>query len=132
VTLRPPSSNAIIPQCKPSKKLGLDPANSLPVNQAIPAAAQRANTASLNWHAREEVRSQSVTEYSYNNNLAYHHIWSTIKTLPATLPEPKNPVPRCKRRHQNIKVLGPRSLEREILTGVTGAVSESGLELVKG
>ena len=31
---------------------------------------------------------QFVTESSYNNSLAYHHIWSTIKTLPATLPEP--------------------------------------------
>jgi hypothetical protein len=30
---------------------------------------------------------QSVTESSYNNSLACHRIWSTIKTLPATLPE---------------------------------------------
>jgi hypothetical protein len=29
-----------------------------------------------------------VTESIYINNLADHHIWSTIKTLPATLPEP--------------------------------------------
>ena len=31
---------------------------------------------------------QSVTESSYINSLADRHIWSTIKTLPATLPEP--------------------------------------------
>ena len=31
---------------------------------------------------------QFMTESSYNNSLADHHIWSTIKTLPATLPEP--------------------------------------------
>jgi len=72
-----------------------------------------------------------VTESSYNNSLADHHIWSTIKTLPATLPEPKNRGPRSNRRHQNIKVLGPRSLERETLTGVTVGVSKSDLDLVK-
>ena len=33
-----------------------------------------------------------VTESSYNNSLADHHIWSTIKTLPATLPEPRSVV----------------------------------------
>ena len=31
---------------------------------------------------------QSVTESININSLAYHHTWSTIKTLPATLPEP--------------------------------------------
>ena len=45
------------------------------------------------WCGREEVRClpqqlANVTESSYNNSLADHHIWSTIKTLPATLPEP--------------------------------------------
>ena len=30
---------------------------------------------------------QFVTEYTNINNLADHQIWSTIKTLPATLPE---------------------------------------------
>ena len=60
---------------------------------------------------------QYVTESSYNNSLADRHIWSTIKTLPATLPAPKNRGPRSNRRHQNTKVLGPRSLERETLTG---------------
>ena len=28
-----------------------------------------------------------MTEYNNINSLADHHIWSTIKTLPATLPE---------------------------------------------
>jgi len=31
---------------------------------------------------------QSVTESSYNNSLANHHTWSSIKTLSATSPEP--------------------------------------------
>ena len=31
---------------------------------------------------------QSVTESININSLTDHHIWSTIKTLPATLPEP--------------------------------------------
>ena len=35
---------------------------------------------------------QSVTESIYINSLADHHIWSTIKTLPATLPEPRSVV----------------------------------------
>ena len=30
---------------------------------------------------------QSVNESIYNNSLADHHTWSTIKTLPTTLPE---------------------------------------------
>ena len=44
----------------------------------------------------------------------------------------KNPVPRSKRRHPSIKVLGPRSLERETLTGVTEDVSPSDLDLIRG
>ena len=32
---------------------------------------------------------QSITESSYINSLADHYMWSTIKTLPATLPEPR-------------------------------------------
>ena len=59
------------------------------------------------------LKRQSATESSYNNSLADHHIWSTIKTLPATLPEPSS-VNR-----------GPR-------TGVTGAVSASDLHLCEG
>ena len=75
-----------------------------------------------------------MTESIYNNSLADHHLWSTIKTLPATLPEPKFAVrgPRSKRRHPSIKVPGPRSLGRETLTGVTVDVSESGLDLIIG
>ena len=34
-----------------------------------------------------------VTEPNYNNNLAYQAIRSTIKTLPAALPEPRPQVP---------------------------------------
>ena len=59
------------------------------------------------------LKRQFVTEYNNINNLAYHQIWSTIKTLPATLPAP-SPVDR-----------GPR-------TGVNGAVSASGLDLCEG
>ena len=71
-----------------------------------------------------------MTESSYNNSLAYHRIWSTIKTLPETLPAPKNRGPRSNRRHQNIKVLGLRSLERETLTGVAEDVCLLALEVV--
>ena len=56
---------------------------------------------------------QFATESTNINSLADHHIWSTIKTLPATLPEPSS-VNR-----------GPR-------TGVTGAVSASDLHLCEG
>ena len=56
---------------------------------------------------------QFVTEYTNINTVADHHIWSTIKTLPATLPE------------LMIMDHGPR-------TGVTGAVSLSGLEFTEG
>ena len=34
------------------------------------------------------LKRQFVTESTNINSLADHHIWSTIKTLPATLPEP--------------------------------------------
>ena len=33
-----------------------------------------------------------MTEFTNINSLADHHIWSTIKTLPATLPEPSSVV----------------------------------------
>ena len=56
---------------------------------------------------------QSVTESSYNNSLADHHTWPTIKTLPATLPEAS-------------------SMDRGPWTGVTGAVSASGLDFIEG
>ena len=35
---------------------------------------------------------QPVTESININSLTDHHIWSTIKTLPATLPEPSSVV----------------------------------------
>ena len=54
-----------------------------------------------------------MTESSYNNSLADHHTWSTIKTLPATLPE-------------------LRTMDRGPRTGVTGAVSLSDLDFVGG
>ena len=54
---------------------------------------------------------QFVTESTNINSLADHHIWSTIKTLPATLPEPS-------------------STDRGPRTGVTGAVSSSDLDIV--
>ena len=53
---------------------------------------------------------QFVTESTNINSLADHHIWSTIKTLPATLPEPS-------------------SMDREPRTGVAEAVSASDIDL---
>ena len=35
---------------------------------------------------------QFATESININSLAYHHIWSTIKTIPATLPGPRSVV----------------------------------------
>ena len=54
-----------------------------------------------------------MTESININSLADHHIWSTIKTLPATLPEPS-------------------SMDRGPRTGVTGTVSLSDLDFCKG
>ncbi len=54
---------------------------------------------------------QFVTESININSLVDHYIWSTIKTLPATLPE------------SNSMDRGPR-------TGVTGAISASDLDIV--
>ena len=56
---------------------------------------------------------QFVTESININSLADHHIWSTIKTLPATLPEP------------SFKV-------QVSSAGVTGAVSASDLDVCFG
>ena len=55
---------------------------------------------------------QFVTESTNINSLADHHIWSTIKILPATLP-------------------APRSMDRGPRTGVTGASSYSDLDYYK-
>ena len=70
---------------------------------------------------------QSVIESSYNNSLADRHIWSTIKTLPATLPEPKTVV-----RGPRSEFHGPLSSSHGPRTGVTEDVSLSTLDLVKG
>ena len=52
---------------------------------------------------------QSVTESININSLADHHIWSTIKTLPATLPEPAEVrVSRAKPLQQSDWNLRPR------------------------
>ena len=63
---------------------------------------------------------QFVTESTNINSLAGHHIWSTIKTLPATLPEPSS------------MVHGSRTTDHGSQTGVTGAVSHSYLDIGQG
>ena len=55
---------------------------------------------------------QFMNESNNINSLADHYIWSTIKTLPATLPEPS-------------------SMDRGSRTGVTVAVSASDLDNYK-
>ena len=52
---------------------------------------------------------QSVTESININSLTDHHIWSTIKTLPATLPEPKFRVSRANALQHSDCNLRPRS-----------------------
>ena len=54
-----------------------------------------------------------MTQSNNINSLADHHIWSTIKTLPATLPEPS-------------------SMDRGPRNRVSGAVSSSDLHLCEG
>jgi hypothetical protein len=56
---------------------------------------------------------QFVTESININSLADHHIWSTIKTLPATLPEPS-------------------FKDGVSCAGVTGAVCQSDLDFCQG
>ena len=53
---------------------------------------------------------QSVTESININSLTDHHIWSTIKTLPATLPEPKFRVSRANSLQHSDWNLRPRTL----------------------
>ena len=59
---------------------------------------------------------QFVTESININSLADHHIWSTIKTLPATLPEPSSKVQgsRPQPQAQSTFVLEPRPLEASL------------------
>ena len=56
---------------------------------------------------------QFMTESTNINSLADHYIWSTIKTLPATLPKPS-------------------SMDRGPRTGVTEAVSQLDLDICLG
>ena len=69
-----------------------------------------------------------MTESININSLTDHHIWSTIKTLPATLPEPKFRVSRANALQHSDWNLRPRILE----PGVTEGVSESDLDLIRG
>ena len=62
----------------------------------------------------------SVTESSYINSLAYHPIRSTIKTLPATLPEPSFEEP------------GPSATPLEPRFGVTDAVLQPAFDFRHG
>ena len=71
---------------------------------------------------------QFVTESIYINSLADHHIWSTIKTLPAILPEPKLRGPRCQRPYPSTTVLWPRAFD----IGATEGIFQSDLDLIKG
>ena len=59
------------------------------------------------------LKREFVTESINIKGLADHHIWSTIKTLPAALPEPS-------------------SMDRGPRTGVTGAVSASHVDFCTG
>jgi hypothetical protein len=68
-----------------------------------------------------------VTESSYNNSLADRHIWSTIKTSPATLPEP-----RSEARGPRSAFHGPPPSSHGPRTGVNGAVYLSDLDLIEG
>ena len=58
---------------------------------------------------------QSVTESININSLTDHHIWSTIKTLPATLPEPKFRVSRANSLQHSNWNLRPRISNRGLL-----------------
>ena len=75
-----------------------------------------------------------MTESSYNNSLADHHIWSTIKTLPATLPEPRAVVrgPSFEAQGPSFTDHRPAVTDHGPRTGVTEGVSKSDLDLVIG
>ena len=61
-----------------------------------------------------------MTESIYFNSLSYQQIWSTVKTLPATLPEPSSQV-----QVPTIALIGPGK-------GVTDAIWLSALGLIRG
>ena len=69
----------------------------------------------------------SMTVSSNINILAGPAYWSTIKTLPATLPEPRSVV-----RGPRSEFHGPMSSSHGRRTGVTGAVSLSDLDVCYG
>ena len=83
------------------------------------------------WRAREKfdayTQRHPVTESSYNNSLADCHIWSTIKTLPATLPEPRTVV-----RGPRSEFHGPLSSSHGSSAGVTAALSYFRMTLAEG
>ena len=56
---------------------------------------------------------QFVPEPRHNNCPAYPRTWSTVKTLPATLPKPKIRDPRCHGSHQNTTAQIYRALDQK-------------------
>ena len=77
---------------------------------------------------------QFVTESININSLTDHHIWSTIKTLPATLPEPRPVVrgPSFEAQGPSFTDHGPAATDRGPRTGVTEGVSKSDFDLIRG
>ena len=77
---------------------------------------------------------QFANESSNINSLIDHHLWSTIKTLPATLPEPRSGVrgPSFEAQGPSFTDNGPAVSDRGPRTGVTGAVSQSDLDIGQG
>ena len=77
---------------------------------------------------------QFVTESININSLADHSIWSTIKTLPATLPEPRSVVrgPSFEAQGPSFTDHGPAATDRGPRTGVTEGVSKSDFDLIRG
>jgi hypothetical protein len=74
---------------------------------------------------------QFVTESININSLADRHIWSTIKTLPATLPEPRSVVrgPSFEAQGPSFTDNGPAVSDRGPRTGVTEAVCQPDLDV---
>jgi len=74
---------------------------------------------------------QFVTESININSLADHHIWSTIKTLPATLPEPRSVVrgPSFEAQGPSFTDNGPAVSDRGPRTGVTEAICQPDLDV---
>ena len=77
---------------------------------------------------------QFVTESININSLTDHHIWSTIKTLPATLPEPRSVVrgPSFEAQGPSFTDHGPAVSDRGPRTGVTAALSYFRMTLDEG